>query len=169
MSGLSKYTVFGAEYWHWRENGFSHFEALNKARDYYRRYTRREITSGEGFLESVEDESATLPQIVDLRNMFDKVIVSGSDMEIKLFCGILRMQNLDTLLNSNQQEYVNGLMEGSSIGTQYELAQWMGYKVRDNGSCSALSNRKWDLGKLLSKMGLINREWDTSEGWVATD
>ena len=123
----------------------------------------------DGFLESIEDEAATLPQIVDLRNMFDKVLVQGTDMEVKLFCGILRMQNMDMLLSDSQQLYVESLMAGSAIGTQYELAQWMGYKVRPNGSCSALSHRKWDLGSLLSRLGLMNRNWDSSEGWVPTD
>lgn len=162
-------TVFGNEYWHWRENGLSHFESLNKARDYYRKYTAREVLPEDGFMESIEDEAATLPQIVDLRNAFDKVLTRGTNMEVKLFCGILRMQNMDMLLSDSQQLYVESLMAGSAIGTQYELAQWMGYKVRPNGSCSALSHRKWDLGSLLSRLGLINRNWDSAEGWVPTE
>ena len=54
----------------------SHIAAKNKAIDYYRKYTRREVKDGdEGLsLDQLEDKAASIEELVDFQRLFDKVV-----------------------------------------------------------------------------------------------
>ena len=151
---LDKNTIFGEEYNHWKENGYSHVEAMNKARDYYRRFTRREALDGDGvILALVESQDPTIDDLVDFQRLFEKVVLNLVDEDIRLYCGLLQMCNADIFLTDHQQRFVGIVMRGASINTIGDLARWMGYTVRGHGTSQMLLTRRSKLRDRLRKWG----------------
>lgn len=158
---IKPWTQFGSEYWAWRENGYSHVESLNKARDYYRKYIRREILNSDEMSidHTVESDDPSVDEQADVQILFDRVMDNlENEKDIKLFIGIISMENLDVHLSPDQKAVVDSVINDNQITCLGDLAEFIGYKLGKNGSCQSMLLRRYDLRDLVSSLGFGRQE-----------
>lgn len=160
-------SVFEEEYRYWRLEGFSHFEARNKAIDYYRKFTRREVTESETMSldHFAMDEDVTVDQVLDFNVILDRVKeiqygrngrYGSKEKLMKLLFLIIRMESLDEYLSPENAKLCQKLVGSERPSSMAEIATAMGFKVKANGCSNTLTEYKYGLQNLLNDFGLAN-------------
>lgn len=162
---------FDEEYRYHRSIGLSHFEALNKARDYYRRYLRREVTESDTMsLGQFEDETSySAEHIVDFNIIIANILNAEYGREklrafgkkeklVKLTFLVVRLEGLDHILTEEHLGMSYDLIGDIQVGSMAEIAIAMGYKVKANGCSNALTELKYGLQNLIREFGLVKEE-----------
>jgi hypothetical protein len=158
-------SVFDEDYRYWRsqlkEDGtpYSHFEARNKAIDYYRQFTKREVNETDEFsLDTFESDQHSPDEIAELNLIFDKVFRNTREVKIKkLFCFLLRAEALEDLLNESNRDMVDLMIGDSNPGSAAEMSEAMGFKVNGNRVSNSLLEWKYALQNLLQDLDLFDK------------
>ena len=132
-------TIFEEEYQYHRSLGKSHIEAYHRAVDYYRKFTRREITSGwEEYSETFEQKIHTeASQIIHVNETFSKLfpkVKEVSDKAGKLLCLIFRFEGLEQFLNEENIKIIYEEVGDDYPEAVWEMAKMLGYKTKGSSS-----------------------------------
>jgi len=151
-------TIFDEEYaWH-RAAGLSHIEAKNKAIDYYRRYTVREVSNSNPEMSDTEffgaDERANPEEEVAFNLMFRDTLNNLQETRQKVaFIIFARAHGCDEMFDETTWKMANDVTEVYPESTKkIDLARACGYAVNDRGNASGfdkLMDRLRDALKLV--------------------
>lgn len=148
-------TIFREEYNYWRKLGHAHIVARNKAIDYYRKFTSREVTDNFDILqETIEDESAVSAiEYVSFNQMLDRVVTSANAQESKFIFLMVRMQQLEGCLNAENLNRSVFYCGDAYPDTMQEMAAALGYTCQKSGSSMSTLRLRKKMGKMLEDLG----------------
>lgn len=141
-------TQFGEEYREWRIRGLSHFEARNKAVDWYRRHGSREVLNSGGEDGTLSDEEylgadtrISPDEEVGFNLLVRKALTQIKDVKVKKYIVILcRANRLDEIFDEETWELANSITEnypvdqhGNPSSRKQDIARAVGYKVNAAG------------------------------------
>ena len=126
-------------------NLFTSLEAKNKARDYYNRYTAREITSGWlDRAEMHESRNADPLQYEEFNDLVEKIFNHENCVEKakKIFALMIRLNNLEQFLYEELKEKIVDLVGDYYPTKNQDIATAVGFKIQKSGGCASLNDYK---------------------------
>lgn len=164
--GFSTISVFQEEYRYWRVQGLSHVEAKNKAIDYYRQYTRREVLESEVMtLDSFQYEGVSDVDRVHFNQIVRQFLAveygrngryGNKEKLTKLLFLVIRMESLDDLLDADLLQMSTELIGDARVDSMQEIAVALGYKVKANGCSNSLTELKYGLQNVFKDFGFVD-------------
>lgn len=171
-------SAFDEEYRYWRQSvnpdtgeHYSHFEALNKARDWYRQYGRREVLESDTMsLDQFEqEETVDSGQLLDFNRLIHRILeveyerklnssYGRKEKLVRLVFLIVRLEGLDHLLDETNLRRSFDEIGDIQVGSMAEIAIAMGYKVKANGCSNSLTELKYGLQNFLRDFGFAKQE-----------
>lgn len=148
-------TIFREEYDYWRQLGHAHTVAMHRAIDYYRKFTKREVTDNfEVFQETMQDEFAVDPsEYVGFNQLISRVVANSSAQESKFVFLMVRMQQLEHYLNLENMNLAVFYCGDAYPDSMQEMAAALGYSCQKSGSSMSTLRLRKKVGKLLSELG----------------
>lgn len=146
--------------------GLPYYQAKQRAIDEYRKFSSRQV-QGETFDIMVDSylgcDQPSAEKLIDVNLVFEKLIrdVAASYKKekdrlrcAKLVCCMFRLYGVDEYLFEDNQMLMDHMLDEFFPNAEYEIAEFLGYKVRWNGSCTPLFCWKVDLARIASKFSL---------------
>lgn len=165
---MNTISIFEEEYNYWRACGETHFNAKNKAIDYYRQYTRREILESDTMTLDMM-EGPEVPVTEDEKYHFNQIVEKFLSIEYgyngmygnkekvtKMLFLVIRMENLDQYLNFKHAEMSHKLIGDVEVLRMQDIAVALGYKVKSNGTSTGCLELKYGLQNILRDFGLVD-------------
>lgn len=162
---------FAEEYREHRMVGYSHFEALNKARDWYRKFGAREVLNSNPELPDEEHLGASsrpsLEAEVGFNNLFKKLVTNPlvTDKARAYIVLLCRSQGLDEYFSETNWDLANSITEqypldenGNISTKKNDIAKVLGYvKNKNNGTNLDKFDKKFreQIKNVLSKPSAI--------------
>lgn len=142
-------SMFQDTYRYNRSQGMSHVEAQQGATDYHRRYTQREVTSqwSETGGNYAEEDTVPVDELISYNQLVAKLFEVSDETQRRFLMATIRLEGLDVKLDSANQrrcQEICGLFFPTMVR---DIADWMGLRVRDNGSCTTISKYRERLQK----------------------
>jgi hypothetical protein len=152
---VSGNNIFREDYLYWRKTGLNHTSATNKAIDYYRKFTSREVTTDwEVFQETVMDNKSTcLENRVIFNDMIQKLVRGLEPKERKFLFLVVRQQCLYEELNEENQDLCDFYAGDSSPNSSQDIAAEMGFTVQSSGASVSVTRYKHRIQETLQNLG----------------
>lgn len=143
---------FQDNYRYYRSQGHSHTEAKNMAIDYHRRYTARECTDNwDEFSATVEDERLTQYDLVLYNQTVTALAASCNPKQMQFLFATIRFEQLEDQLNENNLRLCHTVCADFYPDSVREIAEWMGFSIRKNGSCNSIVRYRQQLAELAAR------------------
>lgn len=168
--GIDLQDIFQTEYKSWKDIGYSHIEAKNKAIDYYRKFTSREyyVDLSSYCNEDMKDENRfhNIHDVVAFNELIEILLNNlEKDTKVKkMFCAYVISLRLDELLNEKNAKIVKSelpgfkpeklIVKGKGGGGWEEIAIVLGYAPNNVGVDTCRRNLRVQLKEILEDFDL---------------
>lgn len=132
-------SIFQEQYNYNRACGMSHLEARCRAIDYYRRYTKREVTAthenefGESvsILSNTADDSTSMEEHVSFNDLVEKLAAKVTNPKaLKLMWLLIKKEGLDEHLDAENMANMKASIGSSTPETVDDLSRELGFAFR---------------------------------------
>lgn len=156
-SEVREISIFQENFEYWRSQGESVIVARNKAIDYYRKFTKREVTDNwETFQGTIEDENHIAPlELISFNQTVSKLIEAATVKDRKFLFLIIKQHDLDQYLNPENEALCDFYTGDKRPEKMFEVAGMMGFSCQASGSSISANNHKKILQSLVKELGLV--------------
>jgi len=150
-------SIFREEYRYWRRSGLNHVCAYNRAVDYYRKFTMREVTEDwELRADSMADPNAVDPeQYTYFNQMVSKAVNGLNPKERKFLFLVIRQIGVDSDLNEENTMLCDFYAGNHHPERMHEIAGIMGFSCQASGSSITAGNYRKRLQRVFESLGLV--------------
>lgn len=153
-------TVFEDNVNYFRAIGKSPLEAKHRAIDYYRQFTKREVTSTWDIFseKAANEDQLDVEEILYLNEVFSKVVDEclkrREKKSAKIFCLLLRLEGLDAHLNEKNLDMSDLLCGNDYPEAIWEVGVMAGFKVKSTTCVPLYAYKRW-LGGIMKDLNLV--------------
>lgn len=146
-------TIFSEEYNYWKSQGYNHTSAKNKAIDYYRKYTSREVTvDWQIVADQVECHEDHIQDKIQVNDVIRVVLTKLTKRQTEFLFYVIWQQDLDQYLDQDLLDIAALYVKGRPSEVK-DIANYMGIALNSIGVAIPITKMRQRIRKVFDEAG----------------